>query len=216
MDPNRVVRKIELTKRQEHIVQIVKENGPITGENIAEQLNLTRATLRPDLSILTMAGYLDARPRVGYFYTGKSGNQLLTENLQKIFVRDYNSIPVIVKENVSAYDAICTMFLEDVGTLFVVDQNSLLVGVLSRKDLLRASIGKQELTALPINIIMTRMPNITTCEMDDTLIDVAKLLIEKQIDALPVVKPSEKGFEVVGRITKTNITKAFVALGNDE
>jgi DeoR family transcriptional regulator, catabolite repression regulator len=216
MDPNRVVRKIELTKRQEHIVQIVKENGPITGENIAEQLNLTRATLRPDLSILTMAGYLDARPRVGYFYTGKSGNQLLTENLQKIFVRDYNSIPVIVKENVSAYDAICTMFLEDVGTLFVVDQNALLVGVLSRKDLLRASIGKQELTALPINIIMTRMPNITTCEMDDTLIDVAKLLIEKQIDALPVVKPSEKGFEVVGRITKTNITKAFVALGNDE
>jgi predicted transcriptional regulator len=94
-----------------------------------------------------MAGYLDARPRVGYFYTGKSGTQLLTENLQKILVRDYNSIPVLVKENVSVYDAICTMFLEDVGTLFVVDQNALLVGVLSRKDLLRASIGKQELTA---------------------------------------------------------------------
>lgn len=209
-----VVRKIELTKRQETIIQIVKDNGPITGENIAEQLNLTRATLRPDLSILTMAGYLDARPRVGYFYTGKSGTQLLTENLQKILVRDYNSIPVLVKENVSVYDAICTMFLEDVGTLFVVDQNSLLVGVLSRKDLLRASIGKQELTALPINIIMTRMPNITMCEMDDNLIDVAKLLIDKQIDALPIVKPSEMGYEVIGRITKTNITKAFVALGN--
>ncbi|MDQ1001474.1 putative transcriptional regulator [Neobacillus niacini] len=171
-----VVRKIELTKRQELIIQIVKDNGPITGENIAEQLNLTRATLRPDLSILTMAGYLDARPRVGYFYTGKSGTQLLTENLQKIRVRDYNSIPILVKENVSVYDAICTMFLEDVGTLFVVDQNSLLVGVLSRKDLLRASIGKQELTALPINIIMTRMPNITMCEMDDNLIDVAKII----------------------------------------
>jgi DeoR family transcriptional regulator, catabolite repression regulator len=210
-----VVRKIELTKRQELIIQIVKDNGPITGENIAEQLNLTRATLRPDLSILTMAGYLDARPRVGYFYTGKSGTQLLTENLQKILVKDYNSIPVIVKENVSVYDAICTMFLEDVGTLFVVDQNSLLVGVLSRKDLLRASIGKQELTALPINIIMTRMPNITMCEMEDSLIDVAKLLIDKQIDALPIVRQTEKGFEVIGRITKTNITKAFVALGDE-
>jgi DeoR family transcriptional regulator, catabolite repression regulator len=210
-----VVRKIELTKRQELIIQIVKDNGPITGENIAEQLNLTRATLRPDLSILTMAGYLDARPRVGYFYTGKSRSQLLTENLQKVLVKDYNSLPVIVKENVSVYDAICTMFLEDVGTLFVVDQNSLLVGVLSRKDLLRASIGKQELTALPINIIMTRMPNITMCEMEDSLIDVAKLLIDKQIDALPIVRQSEKGFEVIGRITKTNITKAFVALGDE-
>jgi CBS domain-containing protein len=162
-----------------------------------------------------MAGYLDARPRVGYFYTGKSGTQLLTENLQKILVRDYNSIPVIVRENVSVYDAICTMFLEDVGTLFVVDQNALLVGVLSRKDLLRASIGKQELTALPINIIMTRMPNITMCEMEDSLIDVAKLLIDKQIDALPVVRQSENGYEVIGRITKTNITKAFVALGDE-
>ncbi|MFP7297599.1 helix-turn-helix transcriptional regulator [Neobacillus niacini] len=210
-----VVRKIELTKRQETIIQIVKDNGPITGESIAEQLNLTRATLRPDLSILTMAGYLDARPRVGYFYTGKSGTQLLTENLQKILVRDYNSIPVIVRENVSVYDAICTMFLEDVGTLFVVDQNAYLVGVLSRKDLLRASIGKQELTALPINIIMTRMPNITVCEMEDSLIDVAKLLIDKQIDALPVVRKAANGLEVIGRITKTNITKAFVALGDE-
>lgn len=62
---------IELNKRQEDILQIVKENGPITGEHIAERLNLTRATLRPDLAILTMAGFLDARPRVGYFYSGK-------------------------------------------------------------------------------------------------------------------------------------------------
>lgn len=209
------MRNIELSKRQEHILQIVKENGPITGEHIAEQLNLTRATLRPDLAILTMAGYLDARPRVGYFYTGKSGTQLLTENLQKIYVKDYQSIPVVVNENVSVYDAICTMFLEDVGTLFVVDQDSILVGVLSRKDLLRASIGTQELTTIPVNIIMTRMPNITLCEREDLLIDIAKKLIEKQIDALPVVKKSEKGFEVIGRITKTNITKAFVALGTE-
>nr|WP_263623296.1 helix-turn-helix transcriptional regulator [Bacillus infantis] len=209
---SKVVRTIELNKRQELILDIVKENGPITGEHIAERLNLTRATLRPDLAILTMAGYLDARPRVGYFYTGKTGAQLLTESLQKLLVKDYQSIPVVVNENVSVYDAIVTMFLEDVGTLFVVDQSSLLVGVLSRKDLLRASIGNQELTALPVNIIMTRMPNITTCKKDDLLIEIANLLIEKQIDALPVVKETDKGFEVTGRITKTNLTRAFLAL----
>ena len=210
-----MVRTIELTKRQEHILQIVKDNGPITGERFDDQLSLTRATLRPDLAILTMAVFLDARPRVGYFYTGKSGTQLLTENLQKIFVKDNQSIPVVVSENVSVYDAICTMFLEDVGTLFVVDQNSILVGVLSRKDLLRASIGKQELSSIPVNIIMTRMPNIAVCEREDLLIDVAKKLIEKQIDSLPVVKQTEKGYEVIGRVTKTNITKAFVALGDE-
>jgi DeoR family transcriptional regulator, catabolite repression regulator len=211
-----VVIKIELNKRQEHILQIVKDQGPITGEHIADKLNLTRATLRPDLAILTMAGYLEARPRVGYFYTGKTGAQLLTDKIKKIQVQDYQSIPVVVNENVSVYDAICTMFLEDVGTLFVVDEQSLLVGVLSRKDLLRASIGKQELTSIPVHIIMTRMPNITYCHREELLIDIAQVLIEKQIDAIPVVKKVDAGLEVVGRVTKTNITKLLVALAHDE
>ena len=207
---------IELSKRQEQILEIVKGNGPITGEHIADRLHLTRATLRPDLAILTMAGFLDARPRVGYFYTGKTGVQLLTDNLQKLIVKDYQSIPVVVNENVSVYDAIVTMFLEDVGTLFVVDSHSKLVGVLSRKDLLRASIGNQELTTLPVNIIMTRMPNLTICHRDDLLIDVAKKLIDKQIDAIPVVKDVDNGYEVIGRITKTNITRALVTLTEDQ
>nr|WP_062355777.1 helix-turn-helix transcriptional regulator [Bacillus kwashiorkori] len=211
-----MVSTIELNKRQEQILEIVKENGPITGEHIAEKLNLTRATLRPDLAILTMAGFLDARPRVGYFYTGKSSTELLSESIKKMKVADYQSIPVVVNENMSVYDAICNMFLEDVGTLFVVNESSLLVGVLSRKDLLRTSIGRQDLNTIPVHIIMTRMPNITMCAKEDLLIDIAKLLIDKQIDALPVVKEEENGYEVVGRITKTNITKAFVSLlGND-
>ncbi|MBP1942795.1 helix-turn-helix transcriptional regulator [Cytobacillus luteolus] len=207
---------IELNKRQEKILQIVKDDGPITGEHIADRLNLTRATLRPDLAILTMAGYLDARPRVGYFYTGKTGAQLFSDKIKKMVVKDYQSIPVVVNESVSVYDAIVTMFLEDVGTLFVVDENSVLVGVLSRKDLLRASIGKQELSSIPVNIIMTRMPNITMCDREDLLVDVAEKLIEKQIDALPVIRETEHGFMVVGRITKTNITKAFVSLAGEE
>ncbi|OMH36103.1 helix-turn-helix transcriptional regulator [Bacillus thuringiensis] len=207
---------IELNKRQEHIIQIVKDHGPITGESIAAQLGLTRATLRPDLAILTMAGYLEARPRVGYFYTGKTGGQLLSEVVKKIKVQDYQSRPVVIDKNVSVYDAICTMFLEDVGTLFVVDQMTLLVGVVSRKDLLRASLGKQDLTSLPVNIIMTRMPNIAMCRREDSLYDIAMELIERQIDAMPVVKDTKQGLEVIGRITKTNITRAFVNLVNNE
>ena len=213
---SKVVSKIELTKRQEQILEIVKENGPITGEHIADQLNLTRATLRPDLAILTMAGYLDARPRVGYFYTGKTSTQLLTDSLKNIHVKDYQSLPVVVNENVSVYDAIVTVFLEDVGTLFVVDKKTQLVGVLSRKDLLRASIGNKDLTSLPVHIIMTRMPNITYCQKDDLIIEVAQKIIEKQIDAVPVVKTTEKGFEVIGRLTKTNMTKVLLDIAKDE
>src|SRR5690606_10308581 len=108
-----VVSTIELNKRQEQIVQIVKDNCPMTGEAIADRLKLTSATRRPDLAILTMAGYLEARPRVGYFYTGKTGQQLLADKIKKIKVRDYQSIPVVINESISVYDAIVTMFLEE-------------------------------------------------------------------------------------------------------
>ena len=207
---------MELSDRQETIIEIVKENGPITGEKISSQLNLSRATIRPDLAILTMEGFLDARPRVGYFYTGKTGSELLTEKVKQYKVKDFQSVPVVVKENISVYDAISSMFLGDVGTLFVVDDNGSLTGVLSRKDLLRASLGNQDLNTVPIHIIMTRMPNITVCEPNELLIESAKKLIDKQIDGLPVVKENNHGLQVVGRITKTTITRAFVDLILDE
>ncbi|RKQ37816.1 helix-turn-helix transcriptional regulator [Oceanobacillus halophilus] len=203
---------MELSKRQDQIIEIVKANGPITGENIAEKLNLTRATLRPDLAILTMAGFLEARPRVGYFFTGKTGSELLSEKIKKYKVHDFQQIPIVVKEDVSVYDAISTMFLEDVGTLFVVNDHACLTGVLSRKDLLRASMGQQDLNNIAVHIIMTRMPNITVCRKDDLLLDAAQQLINKQIDGLPVVKDKDEGLAVVGRITKTTITRVFVEL----
>ena len=206
---------MELNKRQTEIFEIVKADGPITGEQIAERLKLARATIRPDLAILTMAGFLDARPRVGYFYSGKRPTQSVADSMIGMKVRDFQSIPVVVEENISVYDAICQMFLEDVGTLFVVDGFSHLTGVLSRKDLLRTSLGNNELEKIPVHVIMTRMPNITYCEKQDMLLQVAKKMIDKQIDSLPVVNKSGDGLEVVGRITKTNITAAFLSLADD-
>lgn len=203
---------IELNKRQDAILQIVKENGPITGEHIAEKLNLTRATLRPDLAILTMAGFLDARPRVGYFYAGKKNLVSTTESMLKLKVKDFQSQPVVVIDSMTVYDAILNMFSEDVGTLFVVDKDAHLQGVLSRKDLLRTSIGSQDLTKIPVHIIMTRMPNIAYCTKNDSLISAAQILIEREIDSMPVVKETENGFLIEGRLTKTNITRAFISL----
>ncbi|WP_172954423.1 helix-turn-helix transcriptional regulator [Solibacillus sp. R5-41] len=203
---------IELNKRQDAILQIVKENGPITGEHIAERLGLTRATLRPDLAILTMAGFLDARPRVGYFYAGKKSTVAITESMLNLKVKDFQSAPVVVSEGMTVYDAICHMFLEDVGTLFVLDKDDFLQGVLSRKDLLRSSIGTQDLNKIPVHIIMTRMPNIAYCLQSDSLVLTAKKLIEREIDSMPVVKETENGVEVIGRLTKTSITRAFISL----
>lgn len=207
---------IELSKRQEKILEIVKGDGPITSEQIAERLHLTRATLRPDLAILTMTGFLEARPRVGYFYSGKSANQLIKEHVRNLQIKDYNSRPVVVQEKVSVYDAICTMFLEDVGTLYVVKDQGQLSGVVSRKDLLKAAMGSRELEAIPVGVVMTRMPNIITCKLEDTLFYAARQMMRHQVDSLPVVRQSEQeSLEIIGRITKTTLVKAFVELGEN-
>lgn len=40
----------------------------------------------------------------------------------------------------------------------------------------------------------------------------AKKLIEREIDSLPVVNETEEGLEIVGRLTKTSVTRAFISL----
>ncbi len=209
---------IELTERQDRIVEIVRNSGPITGEQIADKLNLTRATLRPDLAILTMAGILEARPRVGYFYSGKSSWTMVAEQICRLKVKDIKSVPVVVQEKASVYDAAVTMFMEDVGTLIVVGENGILEGIISRKDLLKVALGQTEIHRLPVSVIMTRMPNVVTVTPEDTLLVAARKIIEHEVDGLPVVRllPGDDGreqMEVVGRVTKTNITKLFMELG---
>lgn len=203
---------MELNERQEKILKIVKQHGPITGSKIAEQLSLTRATLRPDLAILTMSGYLDARPRVGYFYTGKESEEVMTSKIRNILVSEVQSVPILIKEDTSIYEAVVKMFLEDVGTLYAIDSNKALAGVISRKDLLRGTMGSNDIEKTPVSVIMTRKPNITICYPNDLLIYAANQLIEKQIDSLPVVEERDGIDQVIGRITKTTITRVFVNL----
>lgn len=203
---------MELNQRQEKILKIVKQHGPITGSKIAEQLSLTRATLRPDLAILTMSGYLDARPRVGYFYTGKESEEVMTSKIRNILISEVQSVPILIKEDTSIYEAVVKMFLEDVGTLYAIDNNKALAGVISRKDLLRGTMGGNDIEKTPVSVIMTRKPNITICYPNDLLIYAANQLIEKQIDSLPVVEERDGIDQVIGRITKTTITRVFVNL----
>lgn len=207
---------IKLTKRQDEILKIVKENGPITGKQIADKLSLTRAGLRPDLAILTMAGNLDARPRVGYLYNHNYEVKMQAEKFLNQKVADYKAHPIVVGISTSVYDAIVQLFLEDVGTLYAVDENGHLAGVISRKDLLRSAIGNKDLHELPVNIIMTRMPNIITINLEETLLDAAKKMITNHIDSLPVVKEEinqqNNTYLLVGRITKTTITRAYLEI----
>jgi CBS domain-containing protein len=204
---------IQLNQRQLKIIDIVKENEPITSENIASHLNLTRATLRSDLAILTMTGILDARPKVGYFYSGGSDINLLKDNLKDKTVKDIMSMPIVVKRDISIYDVIVNMFLSDVGSIFIIDEDENLCGIVSRKDLLKATIGTNDINKMPVGMIMTRTPNVVTVGENEDIVIATKKIIDHEVDSVPVVKHSdENNLKVVGRLSKTNITKLFLEM----
>ncbi|WP_303754716.1 helix-turn-helix transcriptional regulator [Enterococcus sp. S86.2] len=194
---------MELSQRQLAITEIVKKNQPISGEKIAEILGLSRATLRNDFSILTMTGVLQARPKVGYVYAGPINQSETLEELLAISVREIMIPPLNISQESTIYDGITTLFMYDVGSLYVVNDAHELVGLLSRKDLLRASLNKM-IDKTPVTVVMTRLPQISTCFEDDLLLTAAEKLRTLHVDSLPVLKKSNPKV-AVGKITKTRI-----------
>ena len=203
-----------LTSRQKQIAEIVRVGGPITGQHIAEKLSVTRAALRSDLAILVMSGIIDARPKVGYFFTGRSTLGLLTEEISDILVSDILSTPVVIRNSKSAYEAIISMFVNDVGSVYIVDEKNLLTGVVSRKDLLKlASNYNGDMKTIPVVMAMTPLSKMVMVFPETTVAAAARKIIDNQIDSLPVVRcVDEKAndYEVIGRVTKTNFTRLFV------
>lgn len=215
---NKVGDILDLTNRQLEIIDIVKKEAPITGDDIAKKLELSRATIRPDLTILTMLEILGARPKVGYFYTGKNNFNNFAKQAKNIHVKDTMSVPVVMDENISIYDVIVGLFLDNMGSVFVTS-DGFLAGVVSRKDLLRSAIGKLDLQNTPIGLIMTRMPNIAYVLEETPVIEAAKLIQTREVDSLPVVKIIDKEkdkLKVIGRFTKTNVNNLFVEFASEK
>lgn len=207
---------IEFTSRQKQIIELVKEHQPITSEHLAAKLNMTRAALRPDLTILTMSDMLEARPKVGYFYSGKSISNIGSDFIKSIKVAEIKSNPVVIDESATVYDAIVMLFLKDVGTIYIQSKGAL-TGVVSRKDFIKIAIGNNDIRNMPVGMIMSRMPNIIYILDTESAYDAVVKLITHEIDSLPVVEPfkNDEGkelFKITGKVSKTNMTKLLYDL----
>ena len=211
---------MKLSQRQEDIIKLVRENQPITSEAIAKSIGVTRAALRADLAILTKTDILEARPKVGYAIANKPKTNSIQDMISNIKVKDIMSKPATINESTMVYDAIVFLFIDDVGTVFV-ENNGYLVGAVSRKDFLKISIGGTDIHKVPVGVIMTRMPNIIIGSPEDRAYDLARKIIEHEIDSIPIVEKvlSNEGkeqYRIVGKVSKTNITKLFVKIGIGE
>ena len=186
---------MKLSKRQEQIIAVVKEHQPVSGERISDILAVSRATLRSDLSFLTLSGILKASPKVGYTYESDNMEAFFFFDVFQTKVQEIMSPPLMVAQDTSIRDAITNLFMYDVGSLYVMDEAKELLGVLSRKDLLRASLNA---------VCMTRVAHVKTCTPEFTILEAADTLQKYEVDSLPVVE-KENPKKVIGKITKTKI-----------
>ncbi len=188
-----------LTERQHRILEIIKKKSPISGDEIAELLSLSKSALRTDFSILTKLNLVISKQNKGYIFNNKC---TLLE--VKNYMSPQNSIDI----KTTVYDAIIHLFNFDLGTLVVVDKDKL-AGIISRKDLLKSVLNNKNIEKTPVSMIMTRMPNIVYCFEDDSVLEAIKKLIDHEIDSLPVLRKENGKISLVGRFTKTNVMKLY-------
>lgn len=203
---------MELTERQMQIIEMLKDHSPMTGEAIGEKLGLSVPTIRADLRLLTAVEILMSRPKVGYIYQGEPADRLNYDELYNLSIEKILLPATKISEDTSMQAAITKLFIEDVGSLYVVNDNSELVGLISRKDLLRATFTSDDPQAVPAGVIMTRMPNIVMVTPQTTIMEAGNLLLSHEVDSLPVIEGANSRV-VIGKITKNRIFQHFIENG---
>lgn len=191
----------------------MRKSAPVTGEQIAEQLGLSRPTIRSDLAVLIMLGLLDAKPKVGYFPGAAAQPQgEVRRMLLDLKVKDIQSRPVNIREASTVQDAVVAMFLENTGSIFVTDEQNWLQGIVSRKDLLKVILGNPGSAAMPVSLVMTRKANLVTVGPEEPALDAARMMIRHEVESLPVVVavPDKSEIEVIGRVSNSTMTRILV------
>ncbi|MCL1918626.1 MAG: CBS domain-containing protein [Peptococcaceae bacterium] len=209
---------MHFNERQRNIVELLQKESPLTTDSMAKVFQVSRSSLQADLAMLLAWGVLEQQPFKGYsFCTDYNDEKAFRERVGHLRVRDFMRLPVSVKEECSIQEALVALFTYDVASLIVVGESQELKGIVSRKDFLRASLGKIEFQKVPVNVIMTRMPNIVMVLPDERVVDAASKLVKHAIDTIPVVEiyleaDGNELYHVIGSFTKTGVASVFVDL----
>ncbi len=122
--------------------------------------------------------------------------------------------PVFIRPEMSINDVKELMIKEKVGKLPVLDKSNRLVGVFTKKDLLKA--GPSEATTLDmfeISYLLSKLKvekvmsrDVVSVQQSEVVEEAARIMADKDIGCLPVLKDDL----LVGIITKNDLFLAFV------
>jgi acetoin utilization protein AcuB len=122
--------------------------------------------------------------------------------------------PIFVHPDMSVSDARSLMDKEKVGRLPVLDKHNILIGIVTKRDLLKAgpspatSLDMYEisylLSKLKVEKIMER--RVITVDENEVVEEAARIMADNDISCLPVMK----GSLLVGIITDTDLFRVFI------
>jgi acetoin utilization protein AcuB len=122
--------------------------------------------------------------------------------------------PITVRPDLSVNDARAIMDRHRIDRLPVLNKNDRLVGIVSRKEMLKASPSAATsldmyeisylLSKLKIEAIMEK--NVITVEEDEVVEEAARIMVDENIGCLPVLR----GNLLVGIITDRDLFRVFI------
>lgn len=142
--------------------------------------------------------------------------------MKNLLVNDWMQARVIVGDaHMGMLDAHKLMTERQIRRLPVVDNNGILIGIVTRSDIRKAEpSGATSLNIWEINYLLAKLElkdimtkDVITCRVNDTIKTAALLMKDNKIGAIPVVDNKRK---VVGIITESDIFRVLVDWFNEE
>jgi CBS domain-containing protein len=125
---------------------------------------------------------------------------------------------VVAKENTNAEQISARLLAGEFNGVPVVDDNGIVVGIVTALDILRAMQGgKKKLNEMLARDIMT--PNPSTVKKDTPIEEIIRILVEKEIVLVPVVEENtNKLIGVVARldILREKLNEGFITIEKRE
>lgn len=106
-------------------------------------------------------------------------------------------------------DAAHVMWREQTGSLVVLDGDNGLVGIITERDILRATAQSVDVDALTVGEVMTT--SVLTTTADASIYEASRLMAQHWIRHLPVVA----GDKVVGMLSQRDVMGVFAAMGGE-
>ena len=131
--------------------------------------------------------------------------------IHSIAVKDYMSASLVTfAPNMDVMNAIDILVKHRISGAPVIDERGNLVGLLSEKDCMKVAVqaGYYEELGGQVKDYMTH--NVTTVESESSVLEVAKLFMEKGPRRYPVVEDNR----LVGQISRRDVLKALVELNS--